>query len=234
MNPLVNLSFLALLVAGAALASRSGPILLLGTLLLPWIFFLLLLLSLPFVGAAARWFRMPEATRRNHALEHGTIAVLRQQYGRGRRLSGQSSADGFRVAGAERQRDVTEAFRTVVKRLAAGETGFVVANGCGSMIVTTQALGLVVFALTGLAFWVLKPSPAVVAATVLGELAIVTLVRYPVGRYLQRTHFLSLEFELATVLSITPVTRAQLFERHPVFFVRTKVAGPAEAARLRR
>jgi hypothetical protein len=81
LNPLINLSFLALLVAGVAFAARSGPILLLGTLLLPWIFFALLLLSLPFVGAAVRWFRIPEATRRNHALEHGTIALLRQQYG---------------------------------------------------------------------------------------------------------------------------------------------------------
>jgi hypothetical protein len=223
LNPLINLSFLALLVAGVAFAARSGPILLLGTLLLPWIFFALLLLSLPFVGAAVRWFRIPEATRRNHALEHGTIALLRQQYGKGPRLTGKSSADGFRIGGAKRPRDITEAFRALLERLRAGETGLVVTTGCGSMIVTAQALGLVVFALTGLAFSVLKPAPGTVGVTVLAELAIVTLVRYPVGRYLQRKRFLSLGFEQATILSITPVNRAQLFERHPVFFVRTKV-----------
>jgi len=223
LNPLISLAVLGSVVAAVSAAPTTGIMYLFLGLLAPWLFIGILLISLPLLGAARNLFTLPTAIRCNHTLEHGTITVLRETYGRARKLSGRSDEQGFRVAGAEDQRDITSAFAAATRKLESGEREFVVARGCGSMVVTAQAIGLALYSATGVVFVFAGAPPTVVLPTILGEYALIVLLRYPVGLYLQRTRFLSFDFTNARITSITSVDRAQLLERHPVFFVRTQI-----------
>jgi hypothetical protein len=73
---------------------RSGLALAIDALLLPWLLIGILIINLPFIGAAFRRLSLPLEVRRNHALEHGTIYFLKKELpdrriggrGRGRRF----------------------------------------------------------------------------------------------------------------------------------------------------
>ena len=85
------------------LIPRSGEVTLLSAFALPWLFLLLVILNLPFVSALVRRFRLSQAERRNHALEHGTIYFLLQRRGASRGVGGHAAPTGFRISGAEDQ-----------------------------------------------------------------------------------------------------------------------------------
>jgi len=222
-SPVLSLGVIGLSICGLSAFSRAGDAVLFGSLLLPWISLILVLLALPTVGAVVRRYRLPEQTRRNHALEHGTIHFLRKHYGRRYKLTGRSEERGFRVAGAKTAADIQRAFRELLQHLRAGDHAVVVARGCGSNMVTAQASGVVLMALLSLGIVLFSPSLLMVAAAVLAILAIAMLVRYPLGMWLQRRRFLLVDFEDASILSVDPLQRAELFERHPVHFVRTQI-----------
>ena len=72
--------------------------------------------------------------------------------------------------------------------------------------------------------FVFSLSPLIVAIALAGIIALVVVVRYPLGMWIQQRRFLLLDFSDASILSVDPVYRAGPFERHPVYFVRTQVS----------
>lgn len=80
-----------------------------------------------------------DAIRRNHALEHATVAVLLARSGP-RRLAGRASVDGFVIVGEVDADLLEEAAREALRRLRAGQAGLAVSPLCGTNIVVTAAL----------------------------------------------------------------------------------------------
>jgi hypothetical protein len=69
----------------------------------------------------------------------------------------------------------------------------------------------------------LSPSIVVVVVAALGIIGIAAVARYPLGMMLQKRRFLLIDFSDASILSVDPVDRAEVLERHPVHFVRTQI-----------
>ncbi|AHY47274.1 Hypothetical Protein RradSPS_1991 [Rubrobacter radiotolerans] len=82
--------------------------------------------------------------RRNHALEHATIATMLEKEP-GRPLSGFSTDDGFFVQGARSLDEVDAAARAALARLKGGERSLAVHRNCGTTIVASNLLAAVFF-----------------------------------------------------------------------------------------
>lgn len=80
-----------------------------------------------------------DAIRRNHALEHATVAVLLARTGP-RRLAGRASVDGFVIVGDIDTDALDDAAREALQRLQRGQSGLAVSPLCGTNIVVTAAL----------------------------------------------------------------------------------------------
>ncbi len=72
--------------------------------------------------------------RQNHALEHATLNVLEERYGRPQRLTGQANAGGFVLRGYADPDTVRWAAEEGLARLKRGERGLAVHRGCGTSI----------------------------------------------------------------------------------------------------
>ena len=77
--------------------------------------------------------RWAEAIRRNHALEHATVAVLLARHGP-RRLAGRASVDGFLLFGDIEIEEVTSCAREALRRLQAGQSSLAISPLCGTNI----------------------------------------------------------------------------------------------------
>jgi hypothetical protein len=82
--------------------------------------------------------------RRNHALEHATIAVMMEREP-ARRFNGFSNDDGFFVQGVRSIEEVDSAAREALRRLRAGEKKLAVHRNCGTTIVAANLLAGVFF-----------------------------------------------------------------------------------------
>jgi len=80
------------------------------------------------------------ATRRNHAIEHATIAVLIERRGRPANVIGQSDPWGFVVRGPFTADEVADAANEAIRRLGAGESHLAVTPLCGTNLVTAAVL----------------------------------------------------------------------------------------------
>jgi len=77
--------------------------------------------------------RWADAVRRNHALEHATVAVLLARHGP-RRLAGRASVDGFLIAGDVEPEELTSCAHEALDRLRGGQAGLAVSPLCGTNI----------------------------------------------------------------------------------------------------
>ena len=77
--------------------------------------------------------------RRNHALEHATLAVLTEKNPR-LRMAGYSDPRGFWLAGEIETEKVEEAVQQALQRMRGGEHGLAVHPHCGTNLVTTGFL----------------------------------------------------------------------------------------------
>lgn len=77
--------------------------------------------------------------RRNHALEHATLAVLTEKNPR-LRMAGYSDPKGFWLAGEIETEKVEEAVQEALQRMRGGESGLAVHPHCGTNLVTTGFL----------------------------------------------------------------------------------------------
>lgn len=82
--------------------------------------------------------------RRNHALEHATIAVMLEKEP-GRPLSGFSTDDGFFVQGVRSLDEVETASRVALSRLKDGEKKLAIHRNCGTTIVAANLLAAFFF-----------------------------------------------------------------------------------------
>jgi hypothetical protein len=193
---------------------------------LPWLLPVFGLLSLPFVFAAFRAFRLDTATKRNHALEHATILELERTGGR--RLAGRSSRTGFRVSGHVTKADVRKAFDRVRRTVRDGEPLAYVSPRCGSNVVTAIGaglgllLGLVVWSVAGQPVWATRASALVTIVAVFATL------RHALGNLLQRRFFTVVDFEDVSLRDIRHVP-PDLFDRGTVVFVETIVRARSNA-----
>lgn len=82
--------------------------------------------------------------RRNHALEHATIAVMMER-APGRKFNGFSTDDGFFVQGVRSIEEVDSAAREALRRLRSGEKRLAVHRNCGTTIVAANLLAAIFF-----------------------------------------------------------------------------------------
>lgn len=82
--------------------------------------------------------------RRNHALEHATIAVMMEREPH-RRLNGFSNDEGFFVQGVRSIDEVESASREAIRRLKNGEKRLAIHRNCGTTIVAANLLAAVFF-----------------------------------------------------------------------------------------
>lgn len=222
-RPFIGFSLFTLLVAVLAWAPSDGALPAILLLLGPWLLLFLVFLNLPLVGAAVKAFRLPEAVRVNHALEHGTIHFLRLRHGKKHKIGGLAEADGFRLNGVPSEDTVTPAFQELKERLARGDTSAVLSPRCGSMVVTAQALAVVLLTIASVVFLLFGPDPRTKLGIFGMVLVVYLLSRHGLGLFLQRRLFLSLDFHEASIHSINRVKPQGPLERQPVYFVRTLV-----------
>lgn len=78
-----------------------------------------------------------EAIRRNHALEHATIAFLVQRQRERRPLAGHSHNQGFNIFGQVATEDVEAAISEALTRLNNGEVSLALSPFCGTSILVT-------------------------------------------------------------------------------------------------
>lgn len=120
------------------------------------LFFILFLLLVPVlysIQAVGSLFVYPrqlktmfgnKILRRNHALEHATIAVMMEREP-GRKLNGFSNDDGFYVQGVRSLEEVDSAARAALDRLHGGEKSLAIHRNCGTTIVAANLLAAVTF-----------------------------------------------------------------------------------------
>lgn len=82
------------------------------------------------------WIR---AVRRNHGIEHATVAVLFSRTGP-QRIAGRASADGFFILGSVDEAQLLSCAREALQRMQRGEGDLAVSPHCGTNIAVTAAL----------------------------------------------------------------------------------------------
>lgn len=118
--------------------------------------------------------------RRNHALEHATINVLEQRYGR-TGLTGMPAKDGFHLRGRADPHAITTAAQEAIRRLSRGERQLATSRRCPTSLISTQLVLLILF--VGAMFLVNQGySAPLFLAAVLGA----ALLGPPLSPYLQR------------------------------------------------
>jgi hypothetical protein len=124
-----------------------------------------------------RWI---DAVRRNHALEHATVAVFLARHGP-TRMAGRASGDGFFILGDVDERELQASAEQALRLLQAGQSGLAVSPLCGTNIAVAALLA------AGTATTVLATGPRhsrFGSALVASMLAVIAA--QPLGRSVQR------------------------------------------------
>lgn len=142
--------------------------------------------------------RLIEATRRNHALEHATIAVLLSKLGVAIRLAGRSTPSGFVIMGNIPTEALKEATQEGLRRLQAGEEDLAISPLCGTNLAVGGILAgaAATLALGRKGRWEGLPNAILAAMMAL-------LVAQPLGRLAQRHLTTSTALAGVTVKGIT-------------------------------
>jgi hypothetical protein len=156
-----------------------------------FLFLLPILFSLQAVGSLFVYPRQLRAIfgnkilRRNHALEHATIAVMMEREP-GRKLNGFSTDDGFFVQGVRSISEVESAAREAMRRLQSGEKRLAIHRNCGTTIVAANLLAAILFlAALGFGFLYLDAG-GYLYLMILGSIVLAFALRVPLSLILQR------------------------------------------------
>jgi hypothetical protein len=125
--------------------------------------------------------RIIDATRRNHALEHGTVSIMLGRTGPNLRLVGRAVSDGFYIYGRVPTDLLAECAEEALSRFHRGEGSLAVTPLCGTNIAVA---GLLAGALSTMAMGGerrLERLPSVFSAAMLG-----IVISQPAGRWVQR------------------------------------------------
>ena len=144
------------------------------------------------------------AIRKNHALEHATVAILLQKVGVNTRLMGRSTADGFYIYGNVSTEAVTQAANEGLTRLQRGDHSLAVSPLCGTNLATAGILA-------GLAsFMVIRRKnrsedlPSILLAS-----TIAVLLAQPLGRLIQKHITASPNLEDIDIVEVTSKKRGK-------------------------
>ena len=119
--------------------------------------------------------------RRNHALEHATVALLLER-GVHPPLGGYSVAGGYLIWSKSPLEQVTEASVDALRLLSAGHADLAISPYCGTNMVTSAVLGgLAATAVRGRGRGIGANFRAAIAA-----IAVASLLSRPVGQFIQR------------------------------------------------
>jgi hypothetical protein len=153
-----------------------------------------------------------DRTRRNHGLEHATIAIISEKI-KGLKLSGRATANGFYVYGKVNTEELAAAGREALHRLKNGEPELAVHPNCGTNLVAKG-----IFA--GLtAYWVLSGANSpqsmrrrLPRVTLLSTLAI--LAGQPFGRFLQEHVTTSADMRNLQIIDIQRTERGRFVQHY--------------------
>ena len=125
--------------------------------------------------------KMIGSIRRNHALEHATIAVLASKLGRDVRLVGRATRSGFYLYGDMPADRVEESAIEALQRLRRGEAHLAISSMCGTNLAVAGLLAGVSSLLALGNRSRLERTPNVLLASMLA-----VLVAQPLGRLAQK------------------------------------------------
>ncbi len=141
--------------------------------------------------------RLLRAIRRNHALEHATIAVLLNRQGP-IRVVGRAAADGFWIYGRVPTDRLREFAEEALARLQRGESHLAVSPLCGTNIAVAGVLaGAAAYLAVGSGRNSLERLTGAVAASIIGVLA-----AQPLGRLVQQRYTTSPDLDGVRILSV--------------------------------
>jgi len=220
-RPAISFMAYLIIVALFSFTPRGEGIVLLLYLICPWLALLILLLNFPFFCAAFRNFKMAEVKKKNHAVEHGTILLLRAKYEPAARIGGSAESSGFRVWGVKKERHLRRALEDFRSELSNGRAREVISGACGSQIVTAQGFGLAILTASWIAIVLIEPSMLTSGIMLAANVFLYYLLRGKVGVAFQERFFLSTEFTDFRVHSITKVKKIPYIEKGTVHFVKT-------------
>jgi hypothetical protein len=181
----------------------------------------LLALNLPLAATVFRRVRLDDDTRRNHALEHATIHYLERDGAD--TFGGRAQRGGFQVYGRTTPSRIREAFEEVAVRVQGRMAIPHVSPRCGSNLITTLALGVLLLAAASLVSVWLQPPLVVRAALLLAAIGVFVRWRVRVGNWLQARYFMATDFDEVAVRDIRKVRGSNRGGR-VVHLVRTRVA----------
>jgi hypothetical protein len=156
-------------------------------------------------------------------LEHGTIYFLEKHYGIKHKLGGSALDNGFRIHGVKSKKDISQAFEKLREYLEKSHTGIVLSKFCGSNVHILQGVSLILLTLTFICFVSLDIDLLRIQIILLFNLISYILFRHPIGKYFQKKLTMSFNFSDAQIISLKKSKKQGIFERNPVYFVRTKV-----------
>jgi hypothetical protein len=166
-----------------------------------FLFLLPILFSLQAVGSLFVYPKQLRAIfgnkilRRNHALEHATIAVMMEREP-GRKLNGFSTDDGFFVQGVRSISEVESAAREAMRRLQNGEKRLAIHRNCGTTIVAANLLSAIFFLVTlGFLLYLRVGNLSLMILGILGSVVLAFALRIPLSLILQR--FVTTDADLA-------------------------------------
>lgn len=125
--------------------------------------------------------RLAGAVRRNHALEHATIAVLLRRIGHDVRMVGRATGDGYYLYADIPTELLEEATHEALERMKSGEGYLAVSPFCGTNLAVAGALAGVASMVTMGTGSRSQKVPNVILASMLAVLA-----AQPLGRIVQR------------------------------------------------
>ena len=145
------------------------------------------------------------SVRRNHALEHATIAVLLGKVGPNTRLVGRATTDGFYIYGNVPTEKIRESAAEALARMKGGESQLAVSPLCGTNLAVAGILaGLAsLLALGNRSRW--ERAPNVLMAAVVAVVG-----AQPLGRIVQRYVTTSPEVQDLEIVDVTASGRGVL------------------------
>jgi hypothetical protein len=144
--------------------------------------------------------RIVRALRRNHGLEHATVAVLLSRRGPTLRLVGRAAPNGFYVYGNVGEAELLSAADEALTRLRHGERSLAVSPLCGTNLAVGGVLaGLGTLAVAGGSGNRWDRLPTVLTAGLLSVLA-----AQPAGRWLQQHVTTSPDMSQTSIVGVRP------------------------------
>ncbi len=153
--------------------------------LLPFVFFVIIGLNLPFFSTLFRRFTMSMNKKQNHALEHGTIYFLRKRFGNKIRVGGHAEKNGFRICGVSKKHDIIQAFDQFAKEFSQKNPELFISLRCGSNIVTSQGFGLILLSISTFALKIFESTGLIIALVLAANVAFYILLRKNLGNWIQ-------------------------------------------------